>query len=48
MDTDEDDQIVPLTDKEDEAVQDNEIKFEVKIEHKPAESGFKLEGTEST
>jgi hypothetical protein len=49
VDTDEEEQhIVPLTDKDDEVVQDNEIKFEVKIEHKPAEvkDEAKLELTE--
>jgi hypothetical protein len=52
VDTDEEEQTVPLTDKEDEVVQDNAIKFEVKIEHKPAEVAakeeVKEEVTEST
>lgn len=43
---------MPLTDKDDEVAQDNEIKFEVKIEHKPAEVTVKdevhLEVTETT
>jgi hypothetical protein len=45
VDTDEEEQhIVPLTDK------DDEVKFEVKIEHKPAEvkDEPKLEVTEPT